>query len=155
MKYFTVSISSREPDSNPRESWKMNCGLLLNISWYSISWIPRCEILSECELEGDSESNLWWLLDDGGIELQTIDRDWFKWANSLSSKGGRFYYLFSRRTEDLGILDWIAYFLQESRLSRICPPNDESAKMLAFAAVVDSFVHAERSVRDGEISGQR
>ena len=43
MKEFTVSVSLKEPDSNPRESWKMNLGLLLNMSSLSISWSPRCE----------------------------------------------------------------------------------------------------------------
>ena len=43
MKEFTVSISLKEPDSNPRESWKMNWGLLLNMSWLSMSCSPRCE----------------------------------------------------------------------------------------------------------------
>ena len=46
MNKFTVSVSSREPDSNPRESWKMNCGLLLNTSWSTISCSPRCEKVS-------------------------------------------------------------------------------------------------------------
>jgi hypothetical protein len=58
MKDFTVFISSREPDSKPQESWKMNCGLLLNMSWFLISCIPRCATLSEGEWEWDSESNL-------------------------------------------------------------------------------------------------
>ena len=43
IKVFTVSISLKEPDSNPRESWKMNWGLLLNMSWLLISCSPRCE----------------------------------------------------------------------------------------------------------------
>ena len=42
MKEFTVSVSLKEPDSNPRESWKMNWGLLLNTSWLFISCSPRC-----------------------------------------------------------------------------------------------------------------
>ena len=46
MKEFTVSISLNEPDSNPRESWKMNWGLLLNMSWLLISCSPRCENVS-------------------------------------------------------------------------------------------------------------
>ena len=46
MKEFTVSVSLKEPDSNPRESWKINCGLLLNMSWLSISCSPRCEKVS-------------------------------------------------------------------------------------------------------------
>ena len=43
MKEFTVSSSFLEPDSNPQESWKMNRGLLLNMSSLSISCSPRCE----------------------------------------------------------------------------------------------------------------
>ena len=43
MKVSTVSFSLKEPDSNPRESWKMNWGLLLNTSWLLISCSPRCE----------------------------------------------------------------------------------------------------------------
>ena len=84
-----------------------------------------------------------------------IDRELIQMSKLPVFEGDGFYYLFSRRTENLGILDRIAYFLEESRLSRICPPNNENAKMLAFAAVVDSFVHAEWSVCNEEIAGQR
>ena len=46
IKEFTVSVSLREPDSNPRESWKMNWGLLLNMSSLSMLCSPRCEKVS-------------------------------------------------------------------------------------------------------------
>ena len=46
MKEFTVSVSLKEPDSNPRESWKINWGLLLNMSWLSISCSLRCKKVS-------------------------------------------------------------------------------------------------------------
>ena len=46
MKEFTVSVSLKEPDSNPRESWKTNWGLLLNMSSLPMSCSPRCEKVS-------------------------------------------------------------------------------------------------------------
>ena len=41
IKAFTFSVSSTDPLSNPRESWKINWGLFLNTNWFSMSRRPR------------------------------------------------------------------------------------------------------------------
>ena len=72
MKEFTVLVSLKEPDSNPWESWKMNWGLLLNMSWLSISCSPHCEEVSGSVLGLGYDSYIRWLLYYGGIELHSI-----------------------------------------------------------------------------------
>ena len=134
MKEFTVSISLKEPDSNPRESWKMNWGLLLNMSWLSISCSPRCGEVSRSVLGWGYDSYLRWLLHYGGVELQLIASGLNEWICYVR-------YLFSGRTEDLRIFDRVACFLQEGCLPSVCPPDDEDTKMTTLAAEIDSFVH--------------
>ena len=58
---------------------------------------------------------------------------------SSRSKVRSLPYLFARSTEDLKIVNRVAYFLQECRLSRIGPPFDEGSKI--FALATGSVVH--------------
>jgi hypothetical protein len=55
--------------------------------------------------------------------------------------------LFTRRTEDLRILDRVAHFLQDGRLSGVRPPNDENSKVRAFTSEIDGPVYADRGRR--------
>jgi hypothetical protein len=58
--------------------------------------------------------------------------------------------LFTRWTEDLRILDRVAHFLQDSRLSGVRPPNDENSKVRAFTSEIDGPVQAVVAGKNAE-----
>ena len=142
MKDFTVCISSREPASNPWESWKMNCGLLLNTSWFSISCIPRyvMPVVSKADILlyfAVPQMILEWSQDQAKIIFA------IKKKNCWVRLGG-LTYLFAWWSVDLGFVDWVAHFLEEARRAGICFAKYQNAKVWALASEIDNFIHTSR-----------